>query len=288
MREEQTTGRRSEAMGRLSGRVAIVTGGAGVGIGSASSTRLAREGAAVVVADIDETSGERLVTELVADGHCAMFQHCDVTRPEDLEAVVQQAVDAYGGLDIMHNHAIGPWAQGYVGDLAVEAWQTGVHNVLSSVFYGCHAAIPALIERGGGSIINTTSCSGLGSQRTHAIYSTSKAAVIALSQCVAWEYGGVGIRCNAIAPGITGHHVAEKIVAFGAYPTEQELLTLHALGRVISPDEIASMVAFLAGDESSAVTGALLLVDAGASARVGEFVGLAPYANAEVGDRHPD
>jgi NAD(P)-dependent dehydrogenase (short-subunit alcohol dehydrogenase family) len=137
-------------MAELDGKVAIVTGGAGAGMGSASSARLARDGAAVVVADIDEAAGRAHAARLAAAGLTADFRRCDVTEPKDLEAVVAYAVERYGGLDVMHNHAVGRWTQGYVSELSAEDWDASVRSVLSSMFYGCRAAIPAMVERGGG------------------------------------------------------------------------------------------------------------------------------------------
>jgi NAD(P)-dependent dehydrogenase (short-subunit alcohol dehydrogenase family) len=149
---------------------------------------------------------------------------------------------------------------------------------LSSVFYGCRAAIPAMIESGGGSIVNTSSSAGFGSQRTNGIYSTGKAGVMVLTQCVAWEYGRVGIRANAIAPGITGERVVRIMEEIGGYPDRASLLAQHASGRAVEPDEAAALVSFLASDEASAISGMTISVDGGANARVGDYLGLPPYS----------
>jgi NAD(P)-dependent dehydrogenase (short-subunit alcohol dehydrogenase family) len=264
-------------MGRLSGKVAIVTGGARAGMGAASSRRLAADGAAVVIADIDEGGGHQLEVELTAARLVASFHRCDVTNAPDLDGVVAYAVERYGRLDVMHNHAVGPFSRGYLSEISVEDWDRSLRNVLSSVFYGCRAAIPAMIESGGGSIVNTSSSAGLGSQRTNGIYSTAKAGVMVLSQCVAWEYGSVGIRCNAIAPGITGERVVRIMEETGGYPNRAALLAQHASGRAVEPDEVAALVSFLASDEASAISGMTISVDGGANARAGDFLGLGPY-----------
>src|SRR5512138_1334361 len=134
-------------MGRFDGRVAIVTGAAS-GIGAATLRRLAGEGAAVVCADIDDAKGEAVVAEISASGGRAMFRHCDVGVLADLEQTVADAVARFGRLDIMHNNAI--WSGGgWVADIDPDVWQRSLQVMLTGVFYGCRAAIPALLEHGG-------------------------------------------------------------------------------------------------------------------------------------------
>src|SRR5262245_63731386 len=139
------------AMGRLDGKVAIVTGGAS-GIGAATLRRFATEGAAVVCADLDDAGGARVVEEIVSSGGRAAFQRTDVALLADLEAAVARAVERFGGLDVMHNNAV--WSGGgYVHEIDPEVWDRSMQVALTGVFYGMRAAIPAMLARGGGSII---------------------------------------------------------------------------------------------------------------------------------------
>src|SRR5262249_25381238 len=149
-------GVRTLIMGRLDGKVAIVTGGAS-GIGAATCRRFAAEGARVVVADLNDDAGTSLAREL---GSNAAFRHTDVGRLADGEAVVALAVDRVGGLDVMHNNAA--WSGGgYVHDIDADVWDQSLQVMLTGVFYGMKAAIPAMLARGGGSIVNTASIEGI-------------------------------------------------------------------------------------------------------------------------------
>ncbi len=187
-------------MGRFDGRVAIVTGGAS-GIGAATMRRLAAEGATVVCADIDDAKGTHLVAELSAAGATAAFQHCDVGELAQLEHVVAFARQEFGGLDVIHNNAI--WSSGgWVHEIDPDGWDRSLRIMLTAVFYGCRAAIPAFLERGRGAIVNTASVEAFGGEMNAAPYTTAKAGVVNLTRQVAIEYGRAGIRCNAIAPGV--------------------------------------------------------------------------------------
>ena len=184
---------------RLVGKVAIVTGGAS-GIGAATLRRFAAEGAAVVCADVDEAGGARVVAEIEEAGGRAAFRRTDVGVLADLEGTVALAVERFGGLDVMHNNAV--WSGGgYVAEIDPEVWDRSMQVSLTGVFYGMRAAIPALLARGGGSIITTSSVDGLFGEIMAAPYATAKAAVINLTRTVAVEYGRRGIRANCICPG---------------------------------------------------------------------------------------
>lgn len=266
-------------MGLLDHKVALVTGGAGEGMGSASSLRLAREGAAVVIADIDDRRGENLAAHIRAAGGNAMYRRCDVTEASELEAAVALAEEAFGGLDILHNHAIGPFTLAYLGELSIAQWDEGVRSVLSSAFYGIRAALPAMLRRGGGSIVITSSVAGYGGQRKMGLYSVSKAGTMILTQAVAHEYGHAKIRCNAIAPGMTGEARTRETLRLSAFDSRSKLLAQQALGRMVEPEEAAALVAFLASDQASGITGAVIPVDAGASAGHGDCLGLPPFGS---------
>ena len=260
-------------MARLEGKVAIVTGGAS-GIGAATLRRFAAEGAAVVCADIDEAGGPRLVAEIEAGGGRAAFQRTDVGVLADLEAAVACAVGRFGGLDVMHNNAV--WTGGgYVADIDPQVWDRSLQVSLTGVFYGMRAAIPAMLSRGGGSIITTSSVDGLFGEIMAAPYATAKAAVINLTRAVAVEYGRKSIRANCICPGAVETPLLDFIGQFAPKPRAQ-LAAEHALGRCLRPEEIANVALFLASDESSAITGAAIVADGGLTAGLG-VTGLPPY-----------
>ncbi|MBX3025063.1 SDR family oxidoreductase [bacterium] len=255
---------------RLAGRVAIVTGGAS-GIGAATLRRLAADGAAVVCADINDDLGEQVVASI---GARAAYRHCDVGEPADLAATVAFAEERFGGLDIIHNNAI--WSGGgWVHEIDVEIWRRSLQVMLDGVFYGCKAALPALLRRGGGAIVNTASIEAFGGEMMASPYATAKAGVVNLTRNVAIEYGRKGIRANAICPGIVETPLYQLMEQF-ARRSRAEMEQLSALGRLIRPEEIANVVAFLVSDEASAMTGAAVVIDGGLTAAL-NLSGHGPY-----------
>jgi len=260
-------------MARFDGKVAIVTGAAS-GIGAATLRRLAGEGAAVVCADIDDAKGEAVVAEITAAGGRALFRHCDVGVLADVEGTVADAVARFGRLDIMHNNAI--WSGGgWVADIDPDVWQRSLQVMLTGVFYGCRAAIPALLAQGG-AIVNTASIEAFGGEMMASPYSTAKAGVVNFTRNVAIEYGRKGIRANAICPGVVQTPLAELMFAF-ARRSREELAELTPLGRLLRPEEIAAVVAFLCSDDASAITGAAVVVDGGYTAAL-NLSGHAPFS----------
>jgi NAD(P)-dependent dehydrogenase (short-subunit alcohol dehydrogenase family) len=260
-------------MGRLEGKVAIVTGGAS-GIGAATMRRFAAEGAAVVCADLDDAGAASLVAEIEASGGRAAAQRADVGVLADLEAVVALAVERFGGLDVMHNNAV--WSGGgYVHEIDPDVWDRSMQVALTGVFYGMRAALPALLARGGGSIITTSSVDGLFGEIMAAPYATAKAAVINLTRTVAVEYGRRNIRANCICPGAVETPLLDLIGQLAPKPRAQ-LAAEHAIGRCLRPEEIANVALFLASDESSAITGAAIVADGGLTAGLG-VTGFPPY-----------
>ena len=250
-------------MGRFDGKVAIITGAAS-GIGAATLRRLASEGAAVICADINDEAGEAVVAETNAAGGRAAYRHCDVGELADLEATVAFAVERFGGLDIIHNNAM--WSGGgWVADLDPDIWQRSLQIMLTGVFYGCRAALPAMLARGGGSIVNTASIEAFGGEMMASPYSTAKAGVVNFTRNVAIEYARKGIRANAICPGVVQTPLAELMLAF-AKRSREELAALAPQGRLLRPEEIAAVVAFLCSDDASAVTGAAIVIDGGLTA----------------------
>ena len=257
-------------MGRLEGKVAIVTGGAS-GIGAATCRRFVAEGARVVVADVSDEAGLAFAGEL---GSAAAFHHTDVARLADLEATVAFAVERFGGLDIMHNNAA--WSGGgYVHEIDPVIWDQSIQIMLTGVFYGMKTAIPAMLARGGGSIVNTASIEGIVAEIMAAPYNTAKAGMINLSRTVAIEYGRKNIRSNCICPGVVDTPMAALLLSI-APKSRAEVEAEHATGRLIRPEEIANVALFLASDESSAVTGAAIVVDGGLISK-SPISGFPPY-----------
>jgi NAD(P)-dependent dehydrogenase (short-subunit alcohol dehydrogenase family) len=257
-------------MGRLDGRVAIVTGAAS-GIGAATTQRFVAEGARVVIADVADDAGAAMAAELGAQ---AVFRHVDVTALADLEAAVALAESRWGGLDVIHNNAAATGG-GYVADIEPAVWDWSLGVMLTGVFNGMHAAIPALLRRGGGSIITTSSVEGFFGEVMSAPYCAAKAAVVNLTRTVALEYGRKGIRANCICPGAVDTPLLALLLETSGRSREA-LAAQHAIGRVLRPDEIANVAVFLASDESSAVTGSALIVDGGLTAGLG-ITGFPPF-----------
>ncbi len=258
------------SVGRLDGKVAIVTGGAS-GIGAATCRRFVQDGARVVVADVNDEAGTAFAREL---GAAAAFRHTDVARLADVEATVAFAVERFGGLDVIHNNAA--WSGGgYTHEIDPAIWDQSIQIMLTGVFYGIKAAIPAMLARGGGSIINTASIEGIVAEIMAAPYNTAKAGMINLSRTVAIEYGRKGIRSNCICPGVVDTPMAALLMAIAPKP-RTEIEAEHAIGRLIRPEEIANVALFLASDESSAVTGAAIVVDGGLISK-SPISGFPPY-----------
>ena len=260
-------------MGRLEGKVAIVTGGAS-GIGAAMLRRLAQEGAKVVCADINNEGGQQVADEIISRGGQAAHRHCDVGKLEDVEAVVEFACQEYGGLDIMLNNAVA-YGGGYIHQIVPAEWDSTLQVALTGVFYGIRSAVPAMLKRGGGSIINTASVEGLFGEMMASPYATAKAAVINLTRNGAIEYGRVNIRVNAISPGVVQTPILDVMLAASGQSREK-MADRHALGRIIQPEEIANVALFLASDESSAITGANIVVDGGLTSGL-HLTGLPPF-----------
>jgi NAD(P)-dependent dehydrogenase (short-subunit alcohol dehydrogenase family) len=257
-------------MARLDGKVAIVTGAAS-GIGAATARRFVAEGARVVIADIDQERGEEVARTL---GTAAAYRRTDVTSLADLEEAVAFAVERWGGLDVMHNNAA-MTGGGYVGEIDPAVWESSLKVMLDGVFYGMRAAIPAMLRRGGGSIISTSSVEGFFGEMLSAPYCTAKAAIINLTRCAALEYGRRNIRANCICPGCVDTPLFALMDQF-TRRSREDIAAQHAIGRLLRPEEIANVALFLASDESSALTGAAVVADGGLSCGLG-ITGLPPY-----------
>jgi NAD(P)-dependent dehydrogenase (short-subunit alcohol dehydrogenase family) len=253
---------------RFTDRVAIVTGG-GSGIGRATARLLASEGASVTVADIAADPARAVVAEIEAAGGTARAQVLDVADAAAVERMVADTVAAYGGLDVLHNNAAALDQNRFDQDVAtmdLATWDRVLAVNLTGPMLGCRYAIPAMLERGGGSIVNTASAAAFYGSHSLAAYGTSKAGVVALTRYVATAYGERGIRCNADAPGVVVDEQTQEALGGPMGERLRRYSTSHLTGRLGYPEEIALAVAFLASDDAAFVTGEILRVDGGFTA----------------------
>ncbi len=251
-------------MAILDDKVAIVTGAAS-GIGKATAQLLAKEGAAVLVADLDEAGAKTVAGEIADAGGRALGHAVDVSDEAAVRGMIDAAVAAFGGLDVLHNNAaaIGAASPGRDMDVAaidVEVWDRTMAVNLRGVMLGCKHAIPRMLERGGGAIVNTSSGSSQRGDLTIPSYAVSKGGVDTLTLYVAAQYGKRGIRCNAIAPGLILTHPVEQ---FGGAEYVGMLEEHHLTPRVGQPEDIAQAVLFLVSDAAGFITGQIVNVDGG-------------------------
>ena len=248
---------------RFDGKVVLITGGAS-GIGAATARRFAAEGAQVMLGDMNEAGGLAMAKEL---GARAAFQHVDVRQREQVEALVDAAVTRFGHLDVVFNNA-GIGGYGKTPDIDPEIWRAILEVDLFGVFYGCRAAIPHLRAAGGGAIINTASVSGMGGDYGLAAYNAAKGGVVNFTRALALDHGRDNIRVNAVCPGPIATPLSGPLLSSPKIVAEYERVI--PLGRVGQPEEIASVVAFLASDDASYITGAIIPVDGGVTAGTGQ------------------
>ncbi|HLU53035.1 MAG TPA: 3-oxoacyl-ACP reductase FabG [Acidimicrobiia bacterium] len=239
------------------GKVALVTGGAS-GIGRACAEAFAQGGAAVVIADYDEEDGRRAAEELSSTGASASFVAVDVSRPEQCEAMVQHAVDQHGGLHIAVNNAGIGGAQAPTGEYPIDGWDQVIGINLNGVFYGMRFQIPAMLEAGGGAIVNMASILGSVGFPNSAAYVAAKHGVVGLTKSAALEYSAQGIRVNSVGPAFINTPLIEENLDAEA---RAGLVAIHPIGRLGEPEEVAALVAFLASDEASFLTGGYYLAD---------------------------
>jgi len=263
---------------RLAGKVAIVTG-SGHGLGAETARVLAAQGALVAVADIHLEAAQTVVAEIEAAGGQALAVRVDLTSEAEVQAMIAAVAARFGRIDVLHNNAAAldmaqRGADRDVCNVAIEAWDRALDVNTRGAMLCCKHAIPVMLKTGGGSIIHSTSGFGLLGDVTLTAYAASKAALMALSRSVAAQYGKQGIRSNAIMIGFVLNEHAQKAV-----PEEikQILLAQHLTPRLGSPRQIADVVAFLASDESSFITGATIPVDGGFTSHSPAMVPLQDY-----------
>ena len=248
---------------RLKGKVALITG-AGMGQGRAGAQLFAEHGAKIICGDIDDDAGEETVSLIEAAGGQAVFVHCDVSKEEDCKNLVEAGIDAFGGLNILYNNAGVLWKDRDVSlvNIQNEAWTAIMNICLMGAVYICRHGIPVLKSAGGGSIVNIGSISALtGSSIPQDAYNASKGALIILTKSIAVQFAGDNIRCNIIHPGMISTPMQHKYMENKDWL--KGVVDSIPMGRFGEAKEIAYAALFLAGDESSYMTGAELVIDGG-------------------------
>jgi NAD(P)-dependent dehydrogenase (short-subunit alcohol dehydrogenase family) len=253
-------------MARLAGKVAIVTG-AGTGIGRCTAELFAREGAKVVIAEIDTPSGEETAHRIARAGGDAIFLQTDVSEPDSIAGTIASTVQHYGGLHVLHNNAGGSTSiDSTVVDAPLEEFWRAIKLDLYGTFLGCRFGIPELIRSGGGSIINVASVNGLVGAPGFAAYAGSKHAVVGMTRSVAIELGATGIRVNAICPGVFNTEMVREAADVTGIDIAGIVASKTPMKRVAGPEEVAGMMVYLASDDSSYCTGGTYAVDGGLTA----------------------
>ena len=246
--------------GRLDGKVAVITGAAS-GIGREAARRFAEEGARVCVADLAKESGEEVAREVGG-----VYVHANVTKADDVQIMYREASEAFGGIDILFNNAgVSPPDDDSILETDLEVWER-VQNVnLKAVFLCCKYGIPWLLERGGGSVINTASfVAVMGAATSQVSYTASKGGVLSMSRELGVQFARQGVRVNALCPGPVNTPLLQELFAKDPEKAARRLVHLP-MGRFAEATEIANAALFLASDESSYITASTFLVDGGLS-----------------------
>ena len=248
---------------RLPNKVALITGAAS-GIGRASAVLFAKEGAKIVVADIDEAGGRQTVDLIAREGGSAVFVKADVTKAGDVERMIKASVDRFGKLDILFNNAGVGTAFTPLEQVDEALWDRVMAINVKSIFLGCKYAAPVMKAQGGGVIINTASISGVRPRPGLTVYAASKGAVIVFTKAIAIEFAPYKIRVNCINPVVTDTaFITKTIEASQIDAAKKGMLSTIPLGRLGEPEDMAFAALYLASDEAGLVTGVSLDVDGG-------------------------
>lgn len=247
--------------GNYTGKVAFVTGAAN-GIGRATALAFAREGAAVVVADVSEQGNQETARMIEELGGRALAVKCDVTRTEDVQAALSKTIEAFGRLDVAFNNAGVEQKKVATAELEEEEWDRIVDTNLRGVFLCMKYEIPLMLKQGGGAIVNTSSGAGVIGIKEGAAYSAAKHGVIGLTKSAALEYAQSNIRVNAVAPGYIDTPMMDRFTG-GTAEGKEKVIAEEPIGRMGQPEEIANAAVWLCSDASSFVVGHALVVDGG-------------------------
>jgi NAD(P)-dependent dehydrogenase (short-subunit alcohol dehydrogenase family) len=253
---------------KLEGKVAIITGGA-MGIGRATARLFAAEGAAIVIGDIAAEAAQKTVESLTMSGGQAVTYPVDVRRPDEVEQLIEAAVETFGGVDILVNNAGVALAKSTT-ETSLEEWERLLGINLTGPWLCARAAIPAMIRRGGGVIVNVASNAGLVGFPNLAAYCASKGGLVQLTKAMALDCAPHQIRVNAICPGHTRTPMGDGFVAAQVDPeafVKEFINVQHPIGRMAEAEEVARVVLFLASADSSFITGSILAADGGYTAR---------------------
>lgn len=247
--------------GQFEGKVALVTGG-GMGIGRATALAFAKEGAKVVIGDILVDAGQETVSMIEEAGGTATFIKADVSKADDVKAMVDKTIETHGRLDFAHNNAGIEGDHGSLVDCTEENWNRTIDINLKGVWLCMKYEIPHMLENGGGAIVNTASVAGLVAGEGLPAYFASKHGVVGLTRAAALENAKAGIRVNAVCPGAIRTPMIARIIE--AQPEMGEAMaSMHPVGRIGEPEEIAAVVVWLCSDAASFVTGHPMAIDGG-------------------------
>lgn len=245
----------------LDGKVALVTGGSS-GIGRAAAIVFAREGAKVIIGDVEQKGGDKTVKLIIEDGGEAVFIKTDVSKADQVQALIAKITKAYGRLDFAFNNAGVEQVLSTLPECTEEEWNRVISINLKGIWLCMKYEIPVMLNQGTGAIVNTSSVGGLTGGVLNSVYSAAKHGVIGLTKSAALEYSAAGIRVNAVCPGMTRTPFVDALTG-GNKEIESTIVGMHPIGRMAEPSEIAEAVVWLCSDDASFVTGHALSVDGG-------------------------